>query len=445
MFSKILIANRGEIALRIIRACRELGVRTVAVYSEADAKSLHVQRADEAICIGPPQAAQSYLNASRLISSAEITGADAIHPGYGFLAENGSFAEACERCGIAFIGPTSEQIRLMGDKVKARETAEGAGVPVVPGSRAPLGSAEEAAEVGRRVGYPLMLKASAGGGGKGMRLVQSATEMGRAFTAASAEAMSAFGNPALYLERYVSPARHVEIQLLGDLTGSAVHLGERDCSIQRRHQKLLEESPSPAMTPDLREQMGEAAVRLARSVNYRGAGTVEFLLDAEGNFYFMEMNTRIQVEHPVTEMVTGLDLVKAQIRIAAGEPLSLNQKEILLHGHSIECRVNAEDPDTFVPSPGKILNLRLPGGPGVRIDTHLYAGCTIPPFYDSLIAKVIVMDNSREEAIARMSRALDELDIEGVRTTIPLHKRILASPEFRAGQISTRFLESVLA
>jgi acetyl-CoA carboxylase biotin carboxylase subunit len=444
MFSKILIANRGEIALRIIRACRELGVRTVAVYSEADAKALHVQRADEAICIGPSQAAQSYLNASRLISSAEITGADAIHPGYGFLAENSSFAEACERCDIAFIGPTSDQIRLMGDKVKARETAMGSGVPVVPGSQAPLSSAEEAVEVGRRVGYPLMLKASAGGGGKGMRLVQSATEMGRTFTAASSEAMAAFGNPALYLERYISPARHVEIQLLGDLDGSAIHLGERDCSIQRRHQKLLEESPSPAMTPALRARMGDAAVRLARSVNYRGAGTVEFLLDREGSFYFMEMNTRIQVEHPVTEMVTGLDLVKAQIRIAAGEPLPLSQEQILLQGHSIECRVNAEDPETFIPSPGKIHSLRLPGGPGVRVDTHLYAGCTVPPFYDSLIAKVIVMDNSREEAIARMGRALDELEIEGVRTTIPLHKRILASPEFRAGQISTRFLETVL-
>jgi len=444
MFSKILIANRGEIALRIIRACRELGVGTVAVYSEADAKSLHVELADESICIGPSHAAQSYLNASRLISSAEITGADAIHPGYGFLAENSSFAEVCEQCGIVFIGPTAEQIRLMGDKVKARETAMGAGVPVVPGSQTPLGSAEEAAEVGCQVGYPLMLKASAGGGGKGMRLVPSATEIGRAFAAASAEAMAAFGNPALYLERYISSARHVEIQVLGDRTGSVVHLGERDCSIQRRYQKLVEESPSPAMTPDLRARMGEAAVRLARSVKYRGAGTVEFLLDGEGNFYFMEMNTRIQVEHPVTEMVTGIDLVKAQIRIAAGEALSLSQEDIVLRGHSIECRINAEDPDTFVPSPGKILRLRLPGGPGVRIDTHLYAGCTIPPFYDSLMAKVIVLGNTREEAIARMVRALDELDIEGVKTTIPLHKRILASPEFKAGRISTRFLESVL-
>jgi len=444
MFSKILIANRGEIALRIIRACRELGVGTVAVYSEADAKSLHVELADESICIGPSHAAQSYLNASRLISSAEITGADAIHPGYGFLAENSSFAEVCEQCGIVFIGPTAEQIRLMGDKVKARETAMGAGVPVVPGSQTPLGSAEEAAEVGCQVGYPLMLKASAGGGGKGMRLVPSATEIGRAFATASAEAMAAFGNPSLYLERYISPARHVEIQVLGDQTGSVVHLGERDCSIQRRHQKLVEESPSPAMTPDLRARMGEAAVRLARSVKYRGAGTVEFLLDGEGNFYFMEMNTRIQVEHPVTEMVTGIDLVKAQIRIAAGEPLSLSQEDIFLRGHSIECRINAEDPETFVPSPGKILSLRLPGGPGVRVDTHLYAGCTIPPFYDSLMAKVIVLGNTREEAIARMVRALHELDIDGVKTTIPLHMRILASPEFKAGRISTRFLESVL-
>lgn len=444
MFSKILIANRGEIALRIIRACRELGVKAVAVYSEADAKSLHVQLADEAICIGPAQAAKSYLNVPRLISAAGITGAEAIHPGYGFLAENSSFAEICEHSGIMFIGPTAEQIRLMGDKIKARETAMAAGVPVVPGSQAPLTSADEAAKLASEVGYPLMLKASAGGGGKGMRLVSSAMELGRAFAAASAESAAAFGNPTLYLERYVSPARHVEIQLLGDQTGSAVHLGERDCSIQRRHQKLLEESPSPAMTPDLRARMGEAAVRLARSVKYLGAGTVEFLLDAEGNFYFMEMNTRIQVEHPVTEMVTGIDLVKAQIRIAAGEPLSRTQQDIALRGHSIECRINAEDPETFIPSPGKISNLRLPGGLGVRVDTHLYAGCTIPPFYDSLIAKLIVLGETRDEAIARMLRALGELEVHGVKSTIPLHRLILTSPEFMAGRVSTRFLESVL-
>ncbi len=442
MFSKVLIANRGEIALRIIRACRELGVSTVAVYSEADAKSLHVQMSDEAVCIGPAPSIESYLKTSRLISAAEIAGAEAIHPGYGFLAENASFAEMCERCGIAFIGPTAEQIRLMGDKVRARETAVAAGVPVVPGSEAPLASAEEAATLGGRIGYPLMLKASAGGGGKGMRLVSSATDLGQALGAASAEAMAAFGNPALYLERYVSPARHVEIQLLGDQHGSVVHLGERDCSIQRRHQKLLEESPSPAMTPDLRTRMGEAAVRLARSVNYRGAGTVEFLLDLESNYYFMEMNTRIQVEHPVTEMVTGIDLVKAQIRVAAGDPLEMQQDDITLRGHSIECRINAEDPDTFVPFPGKILDLRLPGGPGVRVDTHLFAGCAIPPFYDSLIAKLIVLGENRDEAIARMGRALEELVIEGVKTTTPLHKRILSSPEFRAGRVSTRFLES---
>jgi len=444
MFSKILIANRGEIALRIIRACRELGVKAVAVYSEADAKSLHVQLADEAICIGPPQAAQSYLNTPRLISAAGITGAEAIHPGYGFLAENSSFAEICEQSGIVFIGPTAEQIRLMGDKVKARETALAAGVPVVPGSQASLTSVDEAAALASQVGYPLMLKASAGGGGKGMRLVSSPAELGRAFAAASAEAAAAFGNPTLYLERYVSPARHVEIQLLGDQNGSAVHLGERDCSIQRRHQKLLEESPSPAMTPDLRARMGEAAVRLAHSVKYLGAGTVEFLLDGKGNFYFMEMNTRIQVEHPVTEMVTGIDLVKAQIRIAAGEPVSLTQQDIELRGHSIECRINAEDPETFVPSPGKISSLRLPGGPGVRVDTHLYAGSSIPPFYDSLIAKLIVLGQTRDEAIARMLRALDELEITGVKSTIPLHKRILISPDFKAGRVSTTFLESVL-
>jgi len=444
MFSKILIANRGEIALRIIRACRELGVTSVAVYSDADAKSLHVLSADEAICIGPPQSAQSYLNMPRLISAAEITGAEAIHPGYGFLAENSSFAEICDQCGIVFIGPTAEQIRLMGDKVKARETAVAAGVPVVPGSEAPLGSAEEAAHLARRVGYPLMLKASAGGGGKGMRLVHSATGLGQAFSAASAEAMAAFGNPALYLERYISPARHIEIQLLGDQAGAAVHLGERDCSIQRRHQKLLEESPSPALTTDLRAKMGEAAVRLARSVHYRGAGTVEFLLDGEGNFYFMEMNTRIQVEHPVTEMVTGIDLVKAQIRVAAGEPLALAQEDISLRGHSIECRINAEDPETFVPSPGRILELRLPGGPGVRVDTHVYAGCTIPPFYDSLMAKLIVLGDTREEAVARMLRALGEFEIQGVKSTIPLQKRILSSPDFKAGRVTTRFLESVL-
>ncbi len=445
MFSKLLIANRGEIALRIIRACRELGVGTVAVYSEADATSLHVQMADESVCIGPAPSIESYLKASRLISAAEIAGAEAIHPGYGFLAENASFAEMCERCGITFVGPTAEQISLMGDKVRARETAVAAGLPVVPGSETPLASAEEAVELGARIGYPVMLKASAGGGGKGMRLVASPADLGQAFGAASAEAMAAFGNPALYLERYISPARHVEIQLLGDQHGSVVHLGERDCSIQRRHQKLLEESPSPAMTPDLRARMGEAAVALAQSVGYRGAGTVEFLLDREGNFYFMEMNTRIQVEHPVTEMVTGIDLLQAQIRVAAGDPLKMTQEDIDLRGHSIECRINAEDPDTFVPSPGKVLDLRLPGGPGVRVDTHLYAGCTIPPFYDSLIAKLIVLGESRDEAIARMLRALEELVIDGVKTTAPLHKRILSSPEFRAGRVSTRFLESILA
>jgi acetyl-CoA carboxylase biotin carboxylase subunit len=444
MFSKLLIANRGEIALRIIRACRELGVGTVAVYSEADAKSLHVQMADEAVCIGPAPSIESYLKASHLISAAEIAGAEAIHPGYGFLAENASFAEMCERCGITFVGPTAEQISLMGDKVRARETAVAAGVAVVPGSETPLASAEEAAELGARIGYPVMLKASAGGGGKGMRRVSSPADLGQAFGAASAEAMATFGNPALYLERYISSARHVEIQLLGDQHGSVVHLGERDCSIQRRHQKLLEESPSPAMTPDLRARMGKAAVRLARAVDYRGAGTVEFLLDLEGNFYFMEMNTRIQVEHPVTEMVTGIDLLKAQIRVAAGDPLKMTQEDIALRGHSIECRINAEDPDTFVPSPGKILDLRLPGGPGVRVDTHLYAGYTIPPFYDSLMAKLIVLGESRDEAIARMLRALEELVIDGVKSTTPLHKRILSSPEFRAGRVSTRFLESIL-
>jgi acetyl-CoA carboxylase biotin carboxylase subunit len=445
MFSKLLIANRGEIALRIIRACRELGVGTVAVYSEADARSLHVQMADEAVCIGPAPSIRSYLDPSRLISAAEIAGAEAIHPGYGFLAENASFAEMCERCGITFVGPTAEQIRLMGDKVRARDTAVAARVPVVPGSESPLSGAEEASEVAARIGFPVMLKASAGGGGKGMRLVSSPADLGQAFGAASAEAMAAFGNPALYLERYISSARHVEIQLLGDQHGSVVHLGERDCSIQRRHQKLLEESPSPAMTPDLRARMGAAAAALARSVGYRGAGTVEFLLDPEGSFYFMEMNTRIQVEHPVTEMVTGIDLVKAQIRVAAGDPLAFTQEGIDLRGHSIECRINAEDPETFVPSPGKILDLRLPGGPGVRVDTHLYAGCTIPPFYDSLIAKVIVIGEGRDEAIARMLRALGELVIDGVKTTAPLHTRILSSPEFRGGRVSTRFLESIQA
>jgi len=441
MFQKILIANRGEIALRVIRACREMGIRSVAIYSEGDRDSLHVALADEAVCIGPPESAQSYLNIPRVMSAVEISKADAIHPGYGFLAENSHFAEVCQACKVTFIGPGPESIRLMGDKAQARQTVAAAGVPVVQGSALPVGSSEEARAVAAEIGYPVIIKATAGGGGRGMRIVRAEEDLAKALQTAQGEAGAAFGNPAVYIERYVRNPRHVEFQILADAHGQVLHLGERDCSIQRRHQKLIEESPSPAMTPALREAMGEAAVASARAAGYVNAGTIEFLLDEDGRFYFMEMNTRIQVEHPVTEEVVGLDLVKLQVRIAAGEHLPFRQEEVVLRGHAIECRVNAEDPEEFLPSPGKITTLRLPGGPGVRVDTHAYAGYTVPPYYDSLLAKLIVRGQDRAEALSRMRRALQEFIIQGVKTTIPFHLRVMDHPDFVKGAVSTNFLE----
>jgi acetyl-CoA carboxylase, biotin carboxylase subunit len=443
MFKKILIANRGEIALRIIQACRELGIQTVAVYSTADRDSLHVTYADEDVCIGPPPSKESYLNISRIISAAEITGADAIHPGYGFLAENAHFAEVLNECKLSWIGPRPEVIRLMGDKAKARQTAAAAGVPVLPGSKEPLQSAEDAERMAAEVGYPVILKAAAGGGGRGMRIVWEEKEIAGQLSTASDEAEKAFGDGSIYLEKYLVQPRHIEFQVFGDLHGQVIHLGERECSIQRRHQKLIEESPSPALTPELREEMGAAAVALCRAVGYENAGTIEFLLDSDGRFYFMEMNTRIQVEHPVTEMVTGIDLVKLQIEVAAGARLKI-ANGLKPRGHAIECRVNAENPETFAPSPGPLKTFHLPGGPGTRVDTHGYEDYVIPPYYDSLVAKLIVHDRSRAEAITRMRRALDFFVVEGIHTSIPLHKKILRDPEFQAGNFSTRFMEGFL-
>jgi acetyl-CoA carboxylase, biotin carboxylase subunit len=444
VFSKVLIANRGEIAVRVIRACRDLGMRTVAVYSQADREALHVLLADEAVCIGPPPARQSYLKPDRIVSAALITGADAIHPGYGFLAENSQFAETCERSGLAFIGPPAASIRLMGDKAAARRTAEAEGVPILPGTRHPIRDLEEAKKQTREIGFPLIIKASAGGGGKGMRIVTRPEDLESSLATAAAEAAAAFGDAAVYLERYLPDPRHIEVQVLVDAAGQGVYLGERECSIQRRHQKLLEESPSPALGEERRQAIGRAALRVAKAAGYRNAGTVEFLLDESGRFYFMEMNTRIQVEHPVTELVTGVDLVQSQFRIAAGEPLGMAQGDVKLSGHSIECRINAEDPERFLPTPGLLTALRLPGGPRVRVDTHAYAGYTVPQHYDSLLAKVIVHGRSREEAIACMVRALGEMHVEGIQTTIPLHLRILADGEFRAGRTSTQFLARLL-
>ncbi len=440
MFKKILIANRGEIALRVIQACRELGIPTVAVYSTADRESLHVTYADEDVCIGPPASSQSYLNISSIVSAAEITGADAIHPGYGFLSENAHFAEVLRDCKIGWIGPPPEVIRQMGDKANARQTAVAAGVPVLEGSQDPLESAEEARQLAGRIGYPVILKAAAGGGGRGMRIVRSAEEIEGQFATAANEALTAFGDGSIYLEKYLEEPRHIEFQVFGDAYGNVIHLGERECSIQRRHQKLIEEAPSPALTPELRERMGEASVKLARAVGYQGAGTIEYLLDSDGSFYFMEMNTRIQVEHPVTEMVTGVDLVKLQIRVAAGEPLTV-PNGLQPRGHAIECRVNAEDPVTFVPSPGRLTTFHLPGGPGVRVDTHGYEDYFIPPTSDALVAKLLVHAGSRDEALARMRRALDFFVVEGIKTSIPLHREILEDEEFRAGRFSTRFME----
>ena len=441
MFKKVLIANRGEIALRIIRACRELDIQTVAVYSEADRESLHVRFADDDVCIGPPPGKDSYLKIPRLIAAAEITGADAIHPGYGFLAENAEFAETCRASGITFIGPTPEQIRVMGDKASARRAMSEVGVPIVPGTPGPVEDVEDALVFAREIGFPVIIKAAAGGGGKGMRVARDPDDFARSFQLARSEALSAFGNGDVYVEKFLERPRHVEFQILGDTHGNVIHLGERDCSVQRRHQKLIEEAPCPVMTPDLRERMGEAAVRGAKAINYVGAGTIEMLLDEDGSFYFMEMNTRIQVEHPVTEMLTGVDLVKEQIRVAAGLPLSVT-KTPELRGHVIECRVNAEDPSrNFQPSPGKIETFHQPGGPGVRIDTHAYAGYTVPPFYDSMIAKVIVQGNTREEALKRMQIALESFVIEGIRTTMPFLARVMQHPGFQAGQVHTTWLE----
>ncbi len=444
MFKKILIANRGEIALRIIQACRELGIETVAVHSTADVDSLHVTYADEDICIGPPASAESYLKIGSVIAAAEITGAEAIHPGYGFLAENAHFAEVLAECKLGWIGPRPETIRAMGDKANARKIAVEAGVPVLSGSTDPLQNATEAQRLADEIGYPVILKASAGGGGRGMRIVKESADVERQFKTASEEASRAFGDGSMYLEKYLVEPRHVEFQIFGDREGTVVHLGERECSIQRRHQKLIEESPSVALDQPLRDRMGAAAISLAQAVGYENAGTVEFLLDSDGSFYFMEMNTRIQVEHPVTEMVLGIDLVKEQLKVAAGEKLSF-KSGLRPRGHVIECRINAEDPETFRPSPGRMKTLHLPGGPGVRVDTHAYQEYVIPPFYDSMVAKLIVRGQTRLEAIERTRRALDFFVVEGIRTTVPLHKRILKDERFRNGDFSTRFMEDFFA
>jgi acetyl-CoA carboxylase biotin carboxylase subunit len=444
VFGKILIANRGEIALRILRTCREMGIRTVIAHSRADAESLPVRLADESVCVGPAEAAQSYLNIPRLIAAAEVTDAEAIHPGYGFLAENATFAEICRACSIRFIGPTPEVIRLLGDKVQARDLARKADVPVLPGSAGAVRDEGEAREVAEALGYPVLLKASMGGGGRGMRVVWDAGQLAAAVRTGQNEAAAAFGSSELYLEKYVAGARHVEVQVLGDARGHAVHLGERDCSIQRRHQKLLEESPSPAVTDGVRRDLTSAALRLCRAAGYESAGTVEFLLDGGGRFYFLEVNTRIQVEHPVTEALTGIDLIREQIRIAAGESLGIAQEQVGLRGHAIECRITAEDPVSFAPSPGRVTAWVPPGGPGVRVDSHAFAGYVVPPYYDALVAKVIVHGADRGQAIARMRRALGELVLDGIRTTVPLHLRLLADPRFLEGAYSTTFLESGL-
>ncbi len=447
MFSKILIANRGEIALRIIRACHEMGIRTVAVFSQADRNSLHVRFADEAICIGQASSANSYLNIPAIISAAEITDVEAIHPGYGFLAENAHFAEICASCKITFIGPTPENMRLMGDKMAARTTMQKAGLPIVPGSRAIVKSKEEALKTAKLIGYPVIIKAAAGGGGKGMRICHNDLTLISSLLTAQTEAEANFGNSSVYIEKYIERPRHIEVQIIADRAGHVIQLGERDCSIQRRHQKLLEESPSPVVDSKMRKKLGEMVLKGMKSVNYVSAGTIEFLLDEKtGNFYFMEMNTRIQVEHPVTEMVTGIDLIKEQIRVAAGEKLRFNQDNVQLRGAAIECRINAEDPENnFMPSPGKIESLILPGGPNVRVDTHLYAGYEVPPYYDSLLAKLIVYGHNRHEAIKTMRRALSEFHIAPVKTTIPFHLRLMDNPLFKKGDISTHFVQDLLA
>ena len=444
MFHKILIANRGEIAIRIIRACKEMGIKTVAVYSQADSQSLHVKLADESVCIGPAPSALSYLNINAIISAAELTDAEAIHPGYGFLSENANFAEVCEKCGITFIGPSAESMRIMGDKISARQAVIKQGVPILPGTKEGVHSVEDAVKVSREIGFPVIIKATAGGGGRGMKIVHSQAALPNAFATARAEAQAGFGNPEVYIEKYCEQPRHVEIQILADKHGNVIHLGERDCSIQRRHQKLIEEAPSTVVTPEIRKAMGEAAARAAAAVGYNSVGTIEFLVDKNNNFYFMEMNTRVQVEHPVTEMVTGVDIVREQIRSAAGLPLRYKQEDIQIRGHSIECRINAEDSFKFTPCPGKITAYHPPGGPGVRVDSFVYDQYTVVPHYDSLIGKLIVHADTREDAIKRMARALDEYIIEGIKTTVFFHKRIMAHKDFIEGNIDTSFLERIV-
>lgn len=438
---KILIANRGEIAIRIIWTCKEMGIKTVAVHSEADREALHVRYADEAICIGPASSAESYLNIPSIISAAEITNVDGIHPGYGFLAESATFAKICDDCNIKFIGPRADVIAMMGDKVEARRTMTAAGVPILPGSPNPIESPEEAKKLAVEIGFPLIIKAAAGGGGRGMRIVREESELATNLELAQTEALNAFKNGSVYIERYIERPRHIEIQVLADEHGNVIHLGERECTIQRRHQKLLEEAPSPAISKELREQMGAVAVKACQDIGYSSAGTFEFLLDEDDSFYFMEMNTRIQVEHPVTEMVTLADIVRNQIRIATGEDIGYTQDEVQIVGHSIECRINAEDPVKFTPSPGKITAFNIPGGPGVRVDTAVYPGYVVPPYYDSMIAKLIVHARTRDLAIARMQRALDMMVIEGIKTTIPLHRAIMADENFQKGNFSTKFME----
>jgi acetyl-CoA carboxylase, biotin carboxylase subunit len=443
MFDKVLIANRGEIALRIHRACREMGIQTVAVHSTADSDAMHVRLADESVCIGPPPARDSYLNIPAILSAATIAGADAIHPGYGFLSENARFAEAAEAHGFTFIGPTPEHIRIMGDKIVAKQTAKELGLPLVPGSPGPVGSLEEITALGNKIGWPVLIKAVAGGGGRGMKVVNGAGEAAEAFALARAEAKAAFANDSVYLEKYLGAPRHIEIQVLGDGRGEGVHLGERDCSLQRRHQKVLEEAPSPALNAEQRSRIGELAAAAVRKLKYRGAGTMEFLFQ-DGEFYFIEMNTRLQVEHPITEAVTGIDLVREQIRIAAGGPLGLSQKDIVIQGHAIECRINAENPETFTPSPGKVIDYHPPGGLGVRVDSGLYAGYSIPPFYDSMVAKLIVSGPSRNECLMRLRRSLEEFVIGGIETTIPLHQKIIQQPEFIDGEYNIHWLERLV-
>jgi len=445
MFSKILIANRGEIAVRIIRACKDMGLRTVGIYSEADRNSLHVRMADEAICVGGPKPEQSYLNIPAIISAAEIADVDAIHPGYGFLSQNAHFAEICEQCNIAFIGPSPQSIRMLGDKLAAKETMRKAGIPIIPGSMSAVKNKEDALKTARRIRYPVMVKAAAGGGGRGMRVCHNDVRLISAIMTCQAEAQASFGNSDVFVEKYLEEPRHVEFQILADRAGHTLHLGERDCTIQRRHQKLIEEAPSPAVDPKLRRKMGELAVRAARAAGYATVGTVEFLLDRNGDFFFIEMNTRIQVEHPVTESVTGIDLIKEQIRTATGEPLGMKQDDIKINGWAIECRVNAEDPTNgFSPSPGRITRYHQPGGPGVRVDTHVFAGYDVPPYYDSLLAKVIVTGKTRQEAIRVMQRALAEYTIEPLRTTIPLHQQIFNDPTFWRGQVTTDYLNKLM-